>query len=223
MKHFRRISGIVLILIVVMMSVGCQRNYDASGYTNAILDLQFQGDTKAAITFVEGTTQSSLMEMYREFVDDFLTGYITDGMELTDEQEKEFSNLLSRIFASMRYEVGEAEKTGEKEYEVPVVIRPIDVFIRYRQLLTEDSIKISGKVQSGEYKGSEEEIQSQIMEEITVNAYQLLEKAYESCEYDGKQTVILRVKADKNDVYFIDEDDMNNLIKKILRLDEIGG
>ena len=123
----------------------------------------------------------------------------------------------------MGYEVGEAEKSGKKEYEVPVVIQPADVFIRYRQLLTEDSIIISGKIQSGEYRGSEEEIENQIMEEITSNAYQLLEKAYESCEYGEKQTVILRVKADKNGMYSIDEDDMNNLIKKILRLDEIGG
>lgn len=223
MKHVKMISGIVLIFTVMIVSAGCQKDYDASGYTNAILDLQFQGDTKAAISIMDGTTQSSLMEMYREFIDDFTTGYITDGMEITDDQESEFSNLVSGIFTSMRYEVGEAEKIGKKEYEVPVVIQAADVFIRYRQLLTEDSIIISGKIQSGEYRGSEEEIENQIMEEITSNACQLLEKAYESCEYGEKQTVILRVKADKNGMYSVDEDDMNNLIKKILRLDEIGG
>ncbi|MGN1165697.1 MAG: hypothetical protein ACI4S2_04625 [Lachnospiraceae bacterium] len=223
MKHLKKISVIILGLVIALWTVGCQRDYDASGYTNAVLDLQFQGDTKAAITYVEGTTQSSLMEMYRGFIDDFVTGYITDGMELSDEQTEEFSDLVSGIFTSMRYEVGEADKIGKKEYEVPVVIQPIDTFIRYQQLLTEDSIIISGKVQSGEYEGSDEEIQSQMMEEIAVNAYNLLEKAYEGSEYGEKQTVILRVKADKNGAYSIDEDDMNNLIVKILRLDEIGG
>lgn len=61
------------------------------------------------------------------------------------------------------------------------------------------------------------------MAEIAANAYDLLERAYTDSTYDGKQTVILKIKADTSDIYSIDEDDMDNLIAKILRLDEIGG
>lgn len=222
MKCLKKISAILLAAAMAVSLWGCQREYDASGYTNAILNLQFQGDTKEAFAFVEGTTQSSLAEMYRDFIDNFVDGYLTDGMELTDEQSEKFSEVMSNIFASMRYDTGEAEKTGEKEYEVPVVIQPTDTFIRYQQLLTEDSIRISNKLKNDDYEGGGEEIQSAVLDEIATNAAELLETAYEGSEYGEEQTVILRVKADKDDVYSIDEEDMDNLIVKILRLDEIG-
>lgn len=223
MKCFKKTIAVIVAIVVSVMTFGCEGGYDASGYTVAVLDLQFQGDTKTARTFVEGVTQSSLMEIYQEFIDDFVAGYITDGMEISDSETVQFSELTSAIFASMRYEVGEAEKTGKREYEVPVVIWPSDTFIRYRQLLTEDSVKISEKVKNGLYPGSEEEIQNQVMAEIVSNAYELLMTAYENSEYGGKKTVILKVKAEKDGAYYIDEDDMDNLIVKILRLDEIGG
>ena len=62
-----------------------------------------------------------------------------------------------------------------------------------------------------------------MLAEIAEQAYELLRRAYDDSEYGDKQTVILRVKSDTSDIYSIDEDDMDNLISKILRLDEIGG
>ena len=46
---------------------------------------------------------------------------------------------------------------------------------------------------------------------------------FQDQEYQEEETVILHVRADKKNEYFIDEDDMNTLILKILKLDEIGG
>ena len=40
-------------------------------------------------------------------------------------------------------------------------------------------------------------------------------------DYGDSKTVILEVKADEDNEYAINEDDMNNLITKILRLDEM--
>ena len=144
-------------------------------------------------------------------------------MNITDDASEEFKELAAAIFASMRYEVGEASETGKKEYEVPVVIQPIDTFLRYKELLAEDALRITERIKNGEYNGTEEEIQDQVLAEIAEQAYELLRRAYDDSEYGDKQTVILRVKSDTSDIYSIDEDDMDNLISKILRLDEIGG
>lgn len=223
MKQWKRSVSIFIIFMVCVMAAGCGKGFDASGYTEAILALQFQGDVRNAGTFVEGTGRAELMEMHQNFIDDFVAGYITNGMTLTEAQEEEFSELVSTIFTSMRYEVGEAKKVEKGEYEVPVIIRSSDMFLRYRDLLTEDSVKMSNKVQKGEYGEDGEAAMEQMMAEIAANAYNLLETAYEDSEYGEEQTVILRVSADKNEIYSIDEEDMDNLIIKILRLDEIGG
>lgn len=219
----KKIIAVFTVCVVLFKVTGCSAGFDASGYTEAILDLQFQGDMKNARTFVAGATQEDLSRMYQDFINNFVAGYITDGMDVTDEASEEFGELAAEIFASMRYEVGEATETGKKEYEVPVVIQPIDTFLRYKDLLAEDALKLSEKVKNGEYKGTEEEIQGQVLAEIAGQAYDLLKKAYDASEYGDKQTVILRVKSDTSDIYSVDEDDMDNLISKILRLDEIGG
>lgn len=223
MRRLKRLICVLTVCFVTLGTSGCGSSFDASGYTEAILNLQFQGDTTNAGAFLEGTTKTSLTQMYQEFIENFVAVYITNGITVGEMRTEEFSGLASSIFTSMRYEVGEAKKTGKREYEVPVVIQPADTFVRYNDLLAEDSIKISNKVKAGKYKGTDEEVQNQVLTDIANNAYDLLEKAYEDTEYGEKQTVILKVKADKDDIYSIDEDDMDNLIKKILRLDEIGG
>lgn len=222
-RRWKRSVGIFLAWIFCLLGAGCGKGFDASGYTEAILNLQFQGDVKNAGAFVEGTDRSELMEMYQDFIDNFVSGYITNGMSLGENETKEFSELISTIFLTMRYEVGEAKKLEKGKYEVPVIIYPNDTFVRYSELLTEDSIRMSGKVKKGEYAGDEDEIRDQVMAEIAAQAYDLLETAYEGSEFGEKETVILRVEKDGNEIYSIDDEDMDNLIAKILRLDEIGG
>ena len=125
MVRLKKMISVFAVCVILFTMMGCSGGFDASGYTEAILDLQFQGDIKNARTLVAGATQEELDQMYQEFIDHFVAGYITDGMNITDDASEEFKELAAAIFASMRYEVGEASETGKKEYEVPVVIQPI--------------------------------------------------------------------------------------------------
>ena len=76
-------------------------------------------------------------------------------------------------------------------------------------------------IKAGKYTGTEEEIDTQIMTDIVNHSYELLDAAYMRMDYGDSKTVILEVKADEDNEYAINEDDMNNLITKILRLDEM--
>ena len=73
------------------------------------------------------------------------------------------------------------------------------------------------------YEGTAEEVTQQVLNDIVNHAYELLDAAYQDTAYGEEETVILHVQADKNHEYSIDEDDMNSLVLKILRLDEIQG
>lgn len=222
----RRKNKFLVILTVVLFSLelsGCRNDFDASAYTAAILNFQFQGETQDVRTVIEDADFSELSESYQQFINEFVEEYITAGMQLGEMRTEQFAEFASSMFTSMRYEVGKAKKTGKHEYEVPVVIQPNDTFIRYEELLEEDAVQITEKIENGEYKGTDEEIQNQVFREIANNAYDLLLTAYESSEYGEEKTVILRVSQTEEGTYSIDEEDMDNLIVKILRLDEIGG
>lgn len=78
------------------------------------------------------------------------------------------------------------------------------------------------KIEKGEYEGfAEEEADQQILLDIINHAYELLDTAYMDIEYGEEETVIFHVRAETGSEYSVDEDDMDSLIRKILRLDEI--
>lgn len=213
-----------LYLSVAVILSGCRKDFDAAGYVQALLDLTFQGDVSQAAGFMEEASRESLMQAYQDSIDRFVAANITSGMEIGELKTTRFADLVSRIFMTMRYGVGEAEKTGKEEYEVSVDIWPADVFIRFNQMLIEDSLKMAEKIEAGEYKGAtEEETDQMIFNDIVNHAYELLDAAGMDMDFGKKETVILRVSVGDGQEYSVNEDDMDGLIRKILRLDEIQG
>lgn len=220
-KYRKRVLSLILCAAVMLAVSGCRRGFDAAGYTEALLHLTFQGETKDAMKMIKGTDKETLMLMYQESIDTFTVNILTGQFDISETKQMQFADLTAKIFSSMRYKVTGAEKTGKKEYEVSVAIQPADVFVHFRELLTEDSLKMSENIKAGEYEGTEEEISRQVMADIVNHTYELLDTAYMRMDYGAEKTVVLEVKADENNEYSVNEDDMNNLIVKILRLDEM--
>ncbi|MEZ3487090.1 MAG: hypothetical protein K1W22_11030 [Lachnospiraceae bacterium] len=225
MKRSIKVSRICALCMAVMICLsGCGKDFDAAGYVQAILDLTFQGDISRASEFMEEASGESLMRAYQDSIDRFVAANITSGMEIGELKTTRFADLVSQMFMTMRYSVGDADQTGRKEYEVSVDIWPADVFIRFRQFLVADSVKMAEKIEAGEYKGAtEEETDQMILNDIVNHAYELLDTACMDIGFGEKETVVLRVNAEKGQEYSVDEDDMDGLIRKILRLDEIQG
>lgn len=221
MKYIKKMLLFLISTAVLCVNTGCRGGFDAAGYTQALLHLTFQGDTKEAQRMIDGATYETLMHSYQESVDAFTVNVITSQFDISETKQTQFAELVAKIFSVMRYEVTGAEKTDKKEYEVSVAIWPADIFVKFHELLVADSLEMAKEIQEGKYKGTDEEIDSQIMADIVNHTYELLDSAYMQADYGEQKTVILKVKADKKNEYYIDEDDMNNLMEKILRLDEM--
>lgn len=223
MKNKEIILKICAVCIAVILSVaGCGKDFDAAGYVQALLDLTFQGEISGASRFMEDASEETLMKAYQESIDRFVAANITSGMDIGELKTSRFAELTSKIFLTMRYGVGEARKTGKKEYEVEVDIWPADVFVNFQDMLTEDSLKMAEKIEAGEYEGeTEEETDQMILSDIINHAYELLDTAYMDIQYGDKKTVALRVYAGRGEDASADEDDMDRLFREILRLDEL--
>lgn len=218
-------SAVILLLCISMMLLctGCAKEFDASEYTKAVLDLSFQHDMTKALEVMDGATKSSLNAQYEDFINSFVANNITNEMEINETKSAQFSDLVAKIFATMRYDVGKAEKVGKTAYKVPVKVQTSDIFKRFQQRITEDSLKIAEKVKNGGYQGTQEEVTAQVLADIVNHAYELLEVSYMEAEFGDEVTVNLTVKADEDKEYYIPDQDMENLIIKILQLDEIQG
>lgn len=222
MKNKKNILKIWAVCAAVILgAAGCGKDFDAAGYVQALLDLTFQGEISGAAGFMEDASEETLMRAYQDSIDRFVAANITSGMDIGELKTSRFAELTSKIFLTMRYGVGEARKTGKREYEVEVDIWPADVFVNFQDMLTEDSLKMAEKIEAGEYEGeTEEETGQMILSDIINHAYELLDTAYMDIQYGDKETVTLRVYAERGGDASIDEDDMDRLFRQILRLDE---
>lgn len=222
MKKTGKAGRLLLAAILITGLTGCGifGEFDAGGYTEAVLSQRLQGELQEISEFEEEKTKKELKEEYKEGITSFVDN-ITYGMDMSVETYREYTELCEKIFSAMRYNVGEAEKISRKEFHVPVEIQPAGVFAEYVKLLEESSGEIWEKTQNGEYKGTEEEIQQQMMFDIVSQSYALLETAYEEISYGETEEVILKVKSEDGKKFSIDEKEMSGLIEKILGLDTI--
>ena len=141
MKNKKNILKIwVVCAAVILGTAGCGKDFDAAGYVQALLDLTFQGEISGAAGFMEDASEETLMRAYQDSIDRFVAANITSGMDIGELKTSRFAELTSKIFLTMRYGVGEAKKTGKREYEVEVDIWPADVFVNFQDMLTEDSL-----------------------------------------------------------------------------------
>lgn len=217
------IALLMICAVVTSFAVGCSKKFDASGYARGVLDVVFQDETAQALETMEGATEKKLHEMHEESILTFAEQNITNEIEMNETQKARFLALCEKIFEVMKYNVLEAKETGDRCYEVPVEINPSDIFVRFQEALYKDSEKIAEKINAGGYQGTNEEISRQVLNDIVNHSYELLDVSYTEMEYGEAETVILEVEAGEEKEYSINEEDMQNLMLKILRLDEIQG
>lgn len=219
MKRLKQ--GIVIILCCsLMIGMTACGKFDAKGYVQALLDHRFQGDTEKLLKFDKDSEAKKLKEDYEQYIQTFSQG-LTEGLNASREMEDKFYKVCKEIFRSMKYNVIKEEKVSSDEYKVTVEIQPTDIFVKWKSMLKESMAEIQQKSERGEYKGTEEEILQLMLLDITAQSYELLETAYTEASYGEKESVTLTIKKGENKEFAPKEEEISDLITKILRLDAI--
>lgn len=77
------------------------------------------------------------------------------------------------------------------------------------------------KAENGEYKGTEEEIKTQMQSEFLEYSYTLLEESFEGAQNGKKETVVLTISNKEKKGFAVEEESFSNFLTAILRLDEV--
>lgn len=215
----------VLILVIGLLSAfGVFRRFNPEGYVKAVLDLSLKGEVKAASQLMAGTTEDKLYEQYEAGITSFVKNSITSGAELDEDLQKQYVELCKKVFGAMKYEVKEAKDAENGGYEVTVSYKPANVFLNFITKISEENARLKEKVDNGEdYRGTLEEINSQMQKDFFTNAYTLFEECYETIEYGEEETYVFTIVKDAEGLYDLDEAQISEFITKILNLDEIQG
>ena len=218
----KRLQSILIVIFLILLS-GCTGNerINEKEYLKAKLDLIFQGDSRHAAQVIGGKTAGEFAQQYEELIHNFVANNITDEAEVTDKQFYEFGIVCKEIFRSMRYEVLSSEELEKNEFSISVRVRPVDVFLKFIDSVQEEARVLQEKAERGEYEGEREEIEEKMREEFIVRAHILWEEAYKTMEYSEDEILVMTVKKDRKNQYQITDEQIQNMLEKILRLDEI--
>lgn len=215
------VASVAVVVLLAIVGMWVFRDFDAQGYTSAMLDQTFKGKVETAASMVEGQTEEELYAQYEEGIESFVVNNITSGVEMDAELQEKYIALCRGIFAAMKYDVKEAEKISRKEYQVPVEYQSADIFKNFVTAVSNEYTRLMQKVENGEYQGTLEEINAQMQADYLNNTYELLKTAYEAVQYAGPETMIFTVKEDENGLFTLDEAQIYEFITKIMGLDEI--
>lgn len=218
MKRGRKLTTLIVMIVVCMLSVvGCQ-NFDAQGYVKGILDQTMKGEVEKVLEMTDGATELALLMQYEEGIDSFVKGNIIKGVEVDTELAENYKDICKKIFAGMKYEVQEAEKAGKDEYLVPVKYQASDVFVKFVEATQTERESLIQKREAGEYRGTRDEIKEKMQKDLLINSALHLENAYQTMEFGEEQTMSIKVSKNADGLYELDETQITEFLKKVLGL-----
>lgn len=209
----------VIIVLGLLAAFGVFRRFNPQSYVKAVLDQSLKGEVRVASQLMEGTTQDKLYEQYEAGIASFVKNSITGGAEIDKELQEKYIELCKKVFGAMKYEVKGAKDSKDGGYEVTVSYKPANVFSNLITKIGEENEKLTEKVENGEYRGTLEEINSQMQKDFLTNAYVLFEECYKDIEYGEEETYVFKIVKDTEGMYDLDEAQISEFITKILNLD----
>lgn len=216
-------AAAVILIVGILAACGVFRGFNPETYVKAVLDQSLKGEVKAASQLMAGTTSDKLYEQYEAGIESFVKNSIANGVELDEELQDKYVKLCKKVFGAMKYEVKEAKEGKQGGYEVTVSYQPSNVFTNFITKIGEENQRLAEKVDNGEYRGTLEEINSQMQKDFMNQAYTLLEECHDAMEYGEKETYVFTIVKDAEGMYDLKEAQISEFITKILNLDENQG
>ncbi|MEF9941676.1 MAG: hypothetical protein RR799_05090 [Lachnospiraceae bacterium] len=222
---WKKIIAIIMTVFIGINVSGCgfTKGFDAQGYIQAILDLNFQGDVALATQFFEKETSKELTKHYNACVQQFVLDHLTGDIEMNNDLLDKYIELTKELFSAIRYSVKDTKKISSTEYEVTVTYQTMDVLPNFIKSLQKDSAELEEKAANGGYPGTQEEVSVQMMDEFRNDAYELYESAYLKLNYGAKEEQVIKIKGSSIKGFSIPKDTVEKLLIKILDLDSIQG
>lgn len=213
--------AILTVLIIGLAFSGCStiKPDEAERYVQANLDLIFQGETKEALEFIDAS-EADLNQMHVNGVDAFVQTYIAEDMGAASGTVM-YHKLVDEIFSVMKYRIDKVEEEGRGKYLVSVDYCPVNLFPMFVEKLKEEAAQIEKDAEEGRYEGTDEEIQAHMLLDYMTHSYGYFEDSYLSMEYGEEETFDFHVKKGEKGLPSLEEEEIQEFIRKIMMLDKI--
>lgn len=215
MKHItKRMLALMLALAATLSLSGCSlfAQFDASGYTQAVLDATTRAEFDKYIELTNSTAEDAQAE-YDEVLESFLAEF--KSLSISDELLENYKQLFIDLLAKTKYSVGEAEKDGNN-FLVPLTIEPLIIYEGFNDEVEEATAAFQEEViaeynESGEMPSDEE-----IYERSFQIMYDIMSARLASATYGEPQTLTITVSQNSDGLWNISDSDYEAIVSLLI-------
>lgn len=209
----RKTEMAAICLGVCILLGGCSR-FDASVYTQAVLDTSYKNQTERYIEMT-GTTEQDAEMIFRNNLDATMEAFKSE--KLSEELEEQYRDLFENVIRQVKYRVGEAQKEKDGSYKIKVSVEPVtlfdDTYETFQMKAEEYARGVTDSVMNGAMMPTDEEIQEQVYKLY----YEILKAELEAgMKYGKRETVELHIEKTEKGNYMIRKEDLKNLDGKLI-------
>lgn len=217
MKKKAKLSILFLMAMILTLLGGCIREFDASGYTKAILDVSYKNKTEQYIELT-GASKEDAEKIFEKNMDSTMKGF--EALNFPTELENKFRDLFEVLSKNVKYTVGEAVEDKGGNFTVDVSIEPITIFgatySEFQKQAKNYAEKVSNDVLNGSEMPSDEAMQNNVYEIY----YNILKSTIESgIPYGEAEVVTVHINKTDENIYEIPKTDVKVLHDKMISQD----
>lgn len=217
----KKFSVFVACLTMVGLLAGCGSKFDAAGYTKALLDNAYKNDSTQYVKMKIGTAEEAA-KFYEEGIDSEMEALTTAaGDSISEEQIKEFREVIADIIAGAKYKVGDAELQDDKSYVVTITYEQMQIYSVAAEAFKERINVIMDEWQATAEAGggipSNDEMIATIMDEFVA----CFKEAIPNATYAEPQTTTIRIELNSDNAYEPNADDIQNLEKLLFDIENV--
>ena len=201
----KKISVMLLCIMLTAFLSGCGNSPDMAGYISAILDNTFKNDSTQFVSMEIGTAEQAAQAYettLAEEVDALIM--LSDAGPASDEQSAQLESIVKNIFSKTKYTVDSAEKQDDGSYVVTVTYERINVFGNTLDAYLADAMALNDELEgvAEAEMPSEDEVR-----EFLLNSYiDDFNNALANVTYDEPATATIRVEL-KNQTWQVNSAD----------------
>lgn len=214
MKQCVKKTVVFILTASLMLLTGCQQPFDATGYTQAVLDMVTRGETKAYEAISESSEEEA-KKQYEAAIDSYMQEF--DSLGFSDELTEKYRSYIPNLMQKTKYTVQEAKEQDDGSFEVGVEVEPIIMFGGIEELLQQKLQDYLSQVQNNILNNQAAPTDEEMTEAAGEMLYECLNTALEDPQYGDKTTITVHVQeSETENVWEIPGEDVDALMTALI-------
>lgn len=214
MKQYVKKTVVFILTASLMLLTGCQQPFDATGYTQAVLDMVTRGETKAYEAISESSEEEA-KKQYEAAIDSYMQEF--DSLGFSDELTEKYRSYIPNLMQKTKYTVQEAKEQDDGSFEVGVEVEPIIMFGGIEELLQQKLQDYLSQVQNNILNNQAAPTDEEMTEAAGEMLYECLNTALEDPQYGYKTTITVHVQeSETENVWEIPGEDVDALMTALI-------